>query len=294
VLIAAVGAVGTLWATAAAFVLSVALVAAVRLPGAGKPAHPASGLWRDAAEGLAFVWRDRLLRTITLLSMAIVALYLPVEGVILPAHFLAEGAPDQLGLVVMTMSGGGVVGALVFGAIGHRLRRRTAFVLALVGSCGALLAMAPLPPYAALLPIAAATGLLYGPINPLANYTMQTHTPERLRPRRRGDDVVGVRGRPRRLPRGRAAGAVARRAAGVPDHGEPADGRGARVGAAAGPPRARRPGIPGRTPPSGGGGRCRPSRARRCRPVTVAARGRGMRRVSTGGRVPPPRGPSTA
>jgi MFS family permease len=187
VLVATVGAAGTLWAAAVAFVLSVLLVAAVRLPGAGRPVRRPAGLWGDAVEGLAFVWRDRLLRTIALLTMGLVALYLPVEGVVLPAYFLAEGAPERLGVVVMAMSGGGVVGALAFGVGGHRVRRRTAFVLALVGSCAALLGMAALPPYPALVVLGALVGLLYGPINPLANYAMQTRTPERLRGR-----VVGV------------------------------------------------------------------------------------------------------
>ena len=44
-----------------------------------------------------------------------------------------------------------------------------------------------MPSYPALVVLAVLVGLLYGPINPLANYAMQTRTPERLRGR-----VVGV------------------------------------------------------------------------------------------------------
>ncbi|HXV94305.1 MAG TPA: MFS transporter [Pseudonocardia sp.] len=187
VLIGAVGPVATLWATAAGFVLSLLLVALVRLPGAGRPAESPAGVWRATREGLAFVWHDRLLRTIALLTMALVALYLPVEAVILPAQFVAEGAPERLGLVVMALSGGGVVGALLFGAVGHRFGRRAVFVAAVVGACAALLGMATLPPYPLLVALAALVGLLYGPVNPIANYAMQIRTPERLRGR-----VVGV------------------------------------------------------------------------------------------------------
>lgn len=187
VLIGAVGAAGTLWASAAAFAVSVGLVACVRVSGAGRPPRRPRGVWRATGEGLRFVWRDRLLRTLALLNVAIAALYLPVEGVILPSQFVAEGTPERLGLVVMAMSAGGLAGALGFGTVGHRLRRRAAFVTAVVGSCTALLAMAALPPFPVLVALAAVVGLLYGPVGPLVNTAMQIRTPERLRGR-----VVGV------------------------------------------------------------------------------------------------------
>ena len=187
VLIAAVGAPGTLWASAAAFAISVGLVACVRVPGAGRPSRRTRGVWRATGEGLRFVWRDRLLRTLALLSVAIAALYLPVEGVILPALFVAEAAPERLGLVVMAMSAGGLAGALGFGTVGHRLHRRAAFIISVVGSCTALLAMAALPPFPVLVALAAVVGVLYGPVGPLVNTAMQLRTPEHLRGR-----VVGV------------------------------------------------------------------------------------------------------
>jgi MFS family permease len=136
VLVAAVGAPGTLWASAAAFAVSVGLVACVRVSGAGRPSRRIRGVWRATGEGLRFVWRDRLLRTLALLSVAIVALYLPVEGVILPALFVADAAPERLGLVVMAMSAGGLAGALGFGTVGHRLHRRAAFITAVPSGTG--------------------------------------------------------------------------------------------------------------------------------------------------------------
>lgn len=119
--------------------------------------------------------------------MVMVALYLPVEGVVLPVHFQELGSPGRLGLLVMTMSAGGVAGALGYGAIGGRFRRHTMFSIALVGTGAALLGIAFLPPYGWMVAFAVLTGVLYGPVNPLANYAMQTRTPEHLRGR-----VVGV------------------------------------------------------------------------------------------------------
>ncbi|MCM0674652.1 MFS transporter [Micromonospora phytophila] len=187
VLIAVIGPGPTLWVTAVGFALAVLLIAAVRLPGAGRPERPPAGLWRGTNEGLRFVWRDPLLRAIALITMVLVALYLPVEGVLLPAWFVAQGEPARLGAVLMAMSAGSVVGALASGAAGRRIRRRTLMAVALVVTGAALVGLAALPPYPAMLGFAALIGLAYGPVNPLANYAMQTRTPERLRGR-----VVGV------------------------------------------------------------------------------------------------------
>jgi MFS family permease len=188
VLIAAIGAANTLWVTAAGFGLSALLISFLRLASAEARAEARSGsIWYGTKEGLAFVWRDRPLRTIGMMTMALVALYLPVEAIVLPVHFQAIGAPQRLGLLVMAMSAGGVIGALAFGAFGHRLGRHRAFAISLVGTALALLGIAFLPPYGWMVACAVVTGLMYGPINPLANHAMQTRTPERLRGR-----VVGV------------------------------------------------------------------------------------------------------
>jgi MFS family permease len=189
VLIATVGAASTLWVTAAGFAVSLVLIAAVRLPGASAPAaheRPA-GFWRGTGEGLAFVWGDPVLRATCLLTMAVVALYLPVEGIVLPVYFTGQGAPERLGVVIMGLSVGGIIGALAYGQWGRHFRRRTAFVVALVGVGLPLLGMATLPSFPVMVVLAVLTGGCYGPIAPLTNYAMQTRTPEQLRGR-----VMGV------------------------------------------------------------------------------------------------------
>ncbi|MET7952154.1 MFS transporter [Micromonospora sp. NPDC005324] len=186
-LIAAIGPVPTFWATAVGFALAVLLVAAVRVPGAGRPQRPPAGLISGTTEGVRFVWRDPLLRTIALITMVLVALYLPVEGVLLPAYFVGQGEPARLGIVLMVMSAGSVVGALASSAAGRLIKRRTLMAVALLITGGALLGLAFLPPFPAMLAFAGLIGLAYGPVNPLSNYAMQTRTPERLRGR-----VVGV------------------------------------------------------------------------------------------------------
>ncbi len=189
VLIAVVGATGALWATAVGFVFSAVLVAVVRVEGIGEPEHAdrPENLWRGALEGLGLVWRDRLLRTMLLVAMMLVAIYMPIEGVLLPVVFEAQQAPQRLGVALMAMSGGGVAGSLLYGAIGARMSRRRAFVFSVITACVAVLGMALLPAYPLLVLAAACSGFFWGPVGPLLNIAMQTRTS----PARRGR-VLGV------------------------------------------------------------------------------------------------------
>lgn len=189
-LIAAVGASGALVGTGVAFVIAAIGAALLRgLPDSGRPdaATRPDGLWRGTREGLGFVWRERLLRPLVLLVALVVALYYPIEGVILPVVFQAEGSPAGLGGVLMAMSAGMVVGTLAYERLVGRGTRRRLLLVATIGASAALVGMAILPPYPVLLLAAGLAGLMWGPIGPLLNHAMQVRTPDRLRGR-----VVGT------------------------------------------------------------------------------------------------------
>ncbi|NRI67763.1 MFS transporter [Rhodococcus sp. MS16] len=189
VLIATIGAVSTLWVTAAGFVLSIIVVAFIRLADAGTPdpgLRPAS-IWHGTLEGLKFVWNNKLLRALALVDMAVVALYMPVESVVFPVYFTELDQPAQLGSVLMALAIGGIVGALAYAPLAPLMSRRLIMICA-VGVLGvAMLAMALLPPLWVILVLAGLQGLVYGPVGPIANYAMQTRSPEHMRGR-----VVGV------------------------------------------------------------------------------------------------------
>ncbi len=180
-LIAAVGAEATLWATAIAFALSTAASSLVRLPRVEQPERDGPrSMWKDGLEGLAFVWRDRTLRALTILFTVLVGAWVPIEGIILPVYFQAQDAPERLGVVLMAMSVGGIVGALAYGAFGHRVSRRSAVLVGLIGTALPVVGMAFLPRFWMLALLGAATGLLYGPINPIANLVLQEAAPPHL------------------------------------------------------------------------------------------------------------------
>jgi MFS family permease len=185
-LISTVGASAALVGTGVAFVLAALAVVPLRgLHGAGRPARDSrpEGLWAGTREGLAFVLREPLLRPLALLIMLVVALYVPVEGVVLPVYFTDQGAPERLGVVLMAMSGGMVVGTMAYEWLVRRVSRRVLLLGSTIGSALSLVWMAALPTFGLLLVAGALSGLLWGPAQPLLNHAMQLRTPHHLRGR---------------------------------------------------------------------------------------------------------------
>jgi MFS family permease len=188
-MIATVGGINTMWITAGFFGLSFLAIGALRLEGASKPHHAArpDGLVSGIAEGLRFVWNLRVLRTLGLIDLAVTALYLPMESVLFPKYFTDRHQPTQLGWALMALAVGGVAGALGYAVMAKHTRRRTALLTATLTFGAATAGIAFLPPLAVILVLCAVTGLVYGPIQPIYNYVMQTRAPQHLRGR-----VVGV------------------------------------------------------------------------------------------------------
>ena|SRR5947209_5137555 len=188
-MIATVGGINTMWITAGCFALSFLAIGALRLEGTGKPLAAArpQGLVSGIAEGLRFVWNLRVLRTLGLIDLAVTALYLPMESVLFPKYFSDHHQPEELGWTLMALGVGGVAGALGYAVLSKRTRRRTALLTATLTFGAATAGIAFLPPLPVILALCGVTGLVYGPIQPIYNYVMQTRAPHHLRGR-----VVGV------------------------------------------------------------------------------------------------------
>ncbi len=179
------GAAPTYWFTAGMFLVSSVVISFLRVPGAGRPeAHERpTGVFSGAKEGIGFVWRDRTLRSMALVSMIIVGIWLPVEGVILPVYFTGTDQPERLGFTIMAMSVGGVLGALVYSSRGHGWRPRRTFVGAYLLTGCTVIGMALFPPFPLFVFFGFAAGVCYGPVGPIINLVMQNRTPYRLRGR---------------------------------------------------------------------------------------------------------------
>jgi MFS family permease len=188
VLIAWVGAIDALWIAGVGFVASAAMVAMLRVPhDATRITDESGGIWHDTREGLAFVRRDPLLLGIAVIAAALVSVYMPIEGVLLPVHFEALDQPGRLGAIVMAMSVGGIAGALSYSAWGTRLRRSLVFRGALIAATVFVLVLSLLPPFPVMVAASFVIGFAYGPVGPLVNLAMQARSPEAMRGR-----VMGI------------------------------------------------------------------------------------------------------
>jgi MFS family permease len=184
ILVAELGATTALWLDAGSFLVSAALVgglvpAARRIAASEAPRRYLSEL----AEGLRFIWRQRLLRAFVVTIMITNLLDAPFPVVMPVFAREAFGSAADLGLMYGAFGGAALVGALAYSAFGHRLPRRLTFVtcFAVVPIPYLILAMLPSLPVA--LAALAVSGLAAGPINPLLNTVQFELVPPDLRGR---------------------------------------------------------------------------------------------------------------
>lgn len=180
-LIGAVGAVSAYWAPTALFVLASVCVLLMRVGDAGQKARAeklAAGqeperFWSTASRGARLIWRDGVLRALTVAVMVLAAVYLPIEAVILPFHFEGLGQPERFGLLVSALAGGGALGAFAYGWLTRRLRLYSITCIALSGTIIAVIPLSLFPPFPLMLVAAIVMGVAWGPMNPLLNTVVQ-------------------------------------------------------------------------------------------------------------------------
>jgi MFS family permease len=190
-LLATIGPIEALWVTAAGFAVSILCLAVLRVPGLRRPhaTQRPERVWRGTVEGVRFVLSQPLLRRVAGWSTVFLALYLPVEAVLLPVFFSARDEPEQLGVALAAIAAGGVAGSLLYAAVGKRFSRDVVLAVALIAAGIGLCAMATLPAFPLLVVASIAVGVMYAPVQPLVNIAMQSLTPPYLQGR-----VFGVIG----------------------------------------------------------------------------------------------------
>lgn len=183
-LIATVGPEAVFWAPFALFLIAAVCVAAMRVRDAGQEARAeriAAGTevsgWSGIVRGFSVLWRDRLLRTLTIAVLVLAAIYLPTEAVVLPTHFEALGQPGYLGVVIAALAGGSAVGAFSYGWLSNRMSRMGIARLGLIGTAASIIPMALLPPLPLMVVAAFFLGLCWGPFNPLMSTLVQRRVP---------------------------------------------------------------------------------------------------------------------
>jgi MFS family permease len=194
-LIAAFGAANVLWIDVGTFVLSAALVAS-RVPAGlavvreGTAVESYTGA---LADGLRFVRNEPLLFPLIIFFAAMNLAIGPVETLLLPVYASEVfGSAVTLGIMAATVAAGSLAGNLIFGWRGHRLSRKLVLLFGFLAVPLALLALAPLPGLALVLPILVALGLGLSLTN-MVEYTIYfERIPDNMRARVLG--IVGAIG----------------------------------------------------------------------------------------------------
>jgi MFS family permease len=145
-------------------------------------------------EGLAFLWREPVLRAISLMILVMNMLSTGWSQVLLPVYTREIlGDPRVLGLLLGLSGAGAMVGALVYGMVGARLSRwKTYACCCLVGTVPVMLMFAAGAPLPLLFGVQGVAGLVSGALNPLIGVVEFERIPTRLRARVMGAGDAGA------------------------------------------------------------------------------------------------------
>ena len=193
VLIAGLGASNVLLVDAATFAVSAGLVA-VAVPTETVPDTARRGrYWDEIRDGLRFLGRDRLVRALVVVIATTNLLDAALSAVVMPVYAReAFGSAQALGLIYGSFGAGAVAGSLLFGAIGHRLPRRSTFLLSFIALGLPLWVLVAMPSLAVVVASRAVAGVLAAPINPILMTVVQERVPAELRGRVFGTLTAGV------------------------------------------------------------------------------------------------------
>lgn len=182
-LIAILGPTPVLWGNAASFLLSATLVIGCVPPPRARIRADRTASYRDTlARGFRFVLRDPPIRGIFVIGAPLNFLIAPLFAVVLPFYF-QRGGDNALGLggTIGAFGGGAVLGAILYGVVGHRWPRRSVFLVGVFAIGGSFAVVAALPPVPVMIAALFLSGLISGPNGPMIATILQERTPPDLR-----------------------------------------------------------------------------------------------------------------
>lgn len=214
VLIALIGTSNLLWIDGASFAISAALIA-VGVPrvlaarpmegadgtaavsdAAGKDVSPArkNRYLADLRAGVAFIWRDRLLLSLVATVLVTNLLDAGVGSVLMPAYILRVfGSAVVLGGMVAVFGLTAFLGAVLFGAIGHRLPRRLTLGIGFsIGGAPRIWTLALVPVVPVVLAVSAVSGFGISVVNPIFGTLEYERVPVDFRARVFGTITAGA------------------------------------------------------------------------------------------------------
>lgn len=188
ILIAVLGPSNLLWVNAATFGISSLitwlLVPAVKPEQSAAPAGGFQGYLRDVRTGFAFLFGNRLLSSLLLVSVAGVLLVEPIYGVILPVYANEVlGSAAQLGFIFAALGAGSIVGNLLYVAISDRFSRSSIFIGGFAIRALSLTVMLFSPSWWMIALAIFIGAVALEPVNPMEMSIMQEQVPSGMRGR---------------------------------------------------------------------------------------------------------------
>lgn len=128
--------------------------------------------------GWRVLGRSRIVLGATLVSASFVAIISSLQSILMPAYFAAEELPALTGLTLSAFAAGSLVGSALFVATMGRVRRRTWFVVGMVGSLVGFAALGTLASPVVVLGAAAVVGLTNAPAGAVLGVLTVEATPD--------------------------------------------------------------------------------------------------------------------
>ena len=140
-------------------------------------------LLQDTALGIKTILKTPAVMIGMSFVLTLAMIYLPTEMVILPAHFNEINYATGLGILISTMAGASVFGALLFERLQKTFKYSTILKMGFIGLGLSVLVMSFIPPMPILLAAGAVLGFSWGPLMPMLNTVIQRVIPENMRGR---------------------------------------------------------------------------------------------------------------
>ncbi|GAB2678150.1 hypothetical protein GCM10027271_43920 [Saccharopolyspora gloriosae] len=160
---------------------------------AGSPARRAVA---DLATSWRFLISDPLLRGATLVSAVLVAVLSSLQTTLMPAYFTGAGLPGFTGLTLSALAAGSIAGSALYAVTSGRVRRRTWFVLGMLGILAGFAAVGSMAAPWIVLGGAMLVGFTNAPVSAVLGVLTVEATPDAMRGRVLGAQNTVMLGAP--------------------------------------------------------------------------------------------------
>jgi MFS family permease len=188
VLVALIGASNVLWFTGLTFVIS-SLVVQFGVPKPGVPEDPdpstaPSRYIQEVIEGFQFIWNERTIFWMIVMTSVGSLLAEPLYSVVLPVYGRQVlGSAAALGLAFSGLALGSIAGNLLYAWRGYLLPRRLVVIGGFAARAGVFCLLVFQPSALGLAILMFASGIVLEPVNPIFHTILQERVPARMRGR---------------------------------------------------------------------------------------------------------------